>query len=402
MIVLDGEGKRLFIPALPNAPECMMPGTFADKWSISQDGKTLCCLSYFHYIAGWDVDSGEMLFIDWVESESGEMPTNPVFSPDSKRMAYTFGPTLYVADARTNEAFLKAGIDETNFVPSLSFSSDGKHLLMTDEAMFIINAETWAAELIESAEGTNYNGIIPMENMVLGSRYDGVINFYSLPPLASVTSDGSYSGTLLEPYLAQRDVDCVALTGQHELSPTFKQTNFYKDYPTRLFFSRSGSLAALVYPDGTIELFQTQGDGAVMDTVGQLYTYINALAISDDRLIAIDAGMRMMVYNVNTRTVEKIWTNDTQYSSFDFDRDGGLMLAVCEGKTKVDVFDLNDECRLLFSMRAPGESVFEEAAFSADGSCVVARTDSGRCVIGDLFSDEDALIARLRSFAAGD
>ena len=400
VIVLDGEGKRLFIPALPNAPECKMPGTFADKWSLSPDGKTLCCLSYYHLLTGWDVDSGEMIFIDYVEGESWDMPTNPVFSPDSSRIAYTFGPTLYVSDARTNEGILTANIDDTSFTPSISFTSDGKHLLMTNEAMFIINAETWAAELIESAEGTNYNGIISMENMVLCSRYDGVINFYSLPSLASIRTEARFTEALMEPYLAQRSVDCVPLVGQHELSPTFKETNFYKDYPNQLYYSRDGSLAALAYPDGTVELFETQGDGAVMDTIGQLYTYINTLGISEDRLIAIDMDTRMMVYNLNTRSVEKIWKNETQYSSFTFNADGSLMMAMCEGKTRIDVFDLNDGCRLLFSMHAEADS-FTEMAFSEDGAYAVGKTAAGAAVVGDLLADEAELITRLRAFAAG-
>ena len=400
VIVLDGEGKRLFIPALPNDPDCKMPGTFADKWALSPDGKTLCLLSMYHVIAGWDMSSGNMLFIDWIEGTSSwDMPSQPIFSPDSSRIAYTFGPTLYVSDARTNEGIVTANIDDTSYTPSLSFSSDGKHLLMTNEAMFIINAETWVPELIESAEGTNYNGIVPMDSMVLCSRYDGVINFYSLPKLASVTEEAGFAGTLLEPYLAQRAVECVTLFGQHELSPTFKETNFYKDYPSRMAFSRDGSTAAIVYPDGTIELFETQGDGKVADTIGQLYTYINAVAITEDRLIAIDMDTRMMVYNMKMKSVEKIWKNETQYSSFSFNADASLMTALCEGKTKIDVFDLNDGCRLLFSLHA--DEPFSEATFSEDGAYAVGKTESGSYVIGDLFADEEALITRLRVFAAG-
>ncbi len=400
VIVLDGEGKRLFIPALPNDPSCKMPGTFADKWALSPDGKTLCLLSMYHVIAGWDVDTGNMLFIDYVESEeSWAMPSQPVYSPDSTLFAYTFGPKLYISDARTNAGILTANIDDTSYTPSISFSSDGKHLLMTNEAMFIINTDTWAPELIESAEGTNYNGIVPMDSMVLGSRYDGVINFYSLPKLSSVTAADSFSGTLMEPYQAQRAVECVTLFGLHELSPTFKQTNFYKDYPSKMAFSRDGSTAAIAYPDGTVELFDTQGDGQVRDTVGQLYTYINTLAITEDRLIAIDMDTRMMVYNLKTKSVEKIWKNETQYSAFSFNTDASLMTALCEGKTKIDVFDLNDGCRLLFSMHA--DEPFAEATFSEDGAYAVGRTESGSYVIGDLFADEDVLVERLRTFAAG-
>ena len=401
VIVLDGEGKRVFIPAIPNDPTCKMPGTFADKWSLSPDGKTLCCLSYYGFIAGWDMDTGDMIYIDLVEKQNQwDMQTEPVFSPDSTRMAYTVGTMLYVVDARTIAPILQATIDDTSFSPSLSFTSDGKYLLMTNESMFIINAETWAAELIETAEGTNYNGIIPMENMVLCSRYDGVIYFYSMPELSSVTTAEHFPGTLMEPYEAQRAVECVSLTSEHELSPTFKEANFYKDYPPKLYFSRDGSVAAMAHPDGTIELYDTQGDGKVKDTVGQLYTYINALAVTEDRLIAIDMDTRMMVYNLKTRSVETIQKNGTQYSSFAFNEDAGLMMALCEGLTRIDVFDLNDGCRLLFSMHS--SDTFTEMAFSTDGAYAVGKTAAGAYVIGDLFADGDALIARTKAFATGE
>ena len=400
-IVLDGEGKRVFIPAAPGNPACKMAGTFAEKWALSPDGKTLCALSYYGFIVGWDMDTGEMIFIDAIDRENQwDMPTEPVFSPDSTRMAYTVGTMLYVVDARTIESIVQANIDDTSFSPSLSFTSDGKYLLMTNESMFIINAETWAAELIESAEGTNYNGLIPMENMVLCSRYDGVIYFYSMPELSSVTTADSFPGTLLEPYEAQRAVECVPLTSEHELSPTFKEANFYKDYPAKLYFSRDGSVAAMAHPDGTVELYDTQGDGKVKDTVGQLYTYINALAVTEDRLIAIDMDTRMMVYNLKTRSVETIFKNGTQYASFAFNEDAGLMMALCEGLTRIDVYDLNDSCRLLFSMHS--SETFTDMAFSADGAYAVGVTAQGTYVIGDLFADGDALVARTEAFATGE
>ena len=401
VIVLDGEGKRIFIPGIPTDPTCKMPGTMADKWALSPDGKILCCLSYYYFIAGWDTETGEMIFIEAIERDSWAMPTQPVYTPDSQRMAYTIGPKLYVADAATDSIIIEANIDDTNYVPSLSFSSDGKYLLMTNESMFIINTETWALELLNSAEGTNYNGLIPMENMVLCSRYDGVIYFYSLPPLASVQTVDAFAGALSDVYLSQRAAECVPLTSQHELSPTFKQTNLYKDYPPTFHFSVDGSVAAIAHPDGTIELFDTQGDGTVRDTVGQLYTYINALGISGDRLVAIDVSTRMMVYNMKTHAVEKIWNNGTQYSSFAFNGDGSLMMAMCAGLTRIDVYDLNDSCRLLFSMNAQADT-FEDMAFSADGAYAVGRTAAGKYVVGDLFfADEIELVARTRAFAAG-
>ena len=66
------------------------------------------------------------------------------------------------------------------------------------------------------------------------------------------------------------------------------------------------------------------------------------------------------------------------------------MMALCEGLTRIDVFDLDDGCRLLFSLQS--SLTFSDMAFSADGAYAVGVTASGTYVIGDLFADEAALI----------
>ena len=405
VIVLDGEGKRVFMPAIPNDPDCKAAGTMADKWALSPDGKTLCCISYYQYIAGWDMDSGELIFIDSIEGDQRTLPAAPVYTADSARMAYTYGPVRYVADARTNALIMTANIDDTNYVPRIAFTADGKYMLLSNESMFIINAETWALELIvEAPAGTPYGVIVPTNNMFLCSRYDGIIYFYSMPSLSnSYVADG-FAGELLDGYEPQRAADCVTLFSEHELSATFLTANAYKDYPSRLCFSRDGSIAAIVHPDGAIELFDAQGDGKVKEMIGQLYSYINAIAITEDRLIAMDVDTRMLVYNLNTHTVETITKDGTLYASFEFNADASLMMALCAGLSRIDVFDLNDGCRLLFSIHVPAElggDTFTDMRFSKDGAYAVGMTASGKCVIGDLFADADALIARTRAFAAG-
>ena len=100
-------------------------------------------------------------------------------------------------------------------------------------------------------------------------------------------------------------------------------------------------------------------------------------------------------------TIQK---DGTLYASFEFNADASLMMALCAGLSRIDVFDLNDGCRLLFSIHVPAElggDTFTDMRFSKDGAYAVGMTASGKCVIGDLFADADALIARTRAFAAG-
>ena len=397
VIVLDGEGRRLFLPALPNDPACKVAGTFAEKWAISPDGKTLCCLSMYGFIAGWDVDSGAMILIDALEGNLGSISSGLVFSPDSARMAYTFGPTLYVTEARTNTPLVTATIDETMYTPSLAFTSDGRYLLMTNESMFIINAQTWALELMEQGEaGRNYNNVIPLKDMFLITKIDGSAYLYSMPDLASVRIETDFSRPLCPPYLSQEAVACVPLLGQHQLSEGFKVSNYYANYPNRLFFSRDKKTAALAYPDGVIELFDTEGDGAVREMVGQLYAYIQALAMTEERLIASSADGQLLIYNYVTHTVDAILNDGTLYESFAFDESGTRMMALCAGLSRIDVFSLEDDA-LLFSLSA-GTDTFTDFAFSADGAYAVGRTSAGTWVVGDLWQDETALVAQARRF----
>lgn len=395
VIVLDGEGRRIFLPDAPVDPGCKMPGTSLDKWALSPDGRTLCCVTRFWFIAGWDTDTKQMIFIDALDCKGDELLTEPAFTADSKRMAYTVGNQLYVADARTHELALSATIDTTNYIPSLSFTDDGKYLLMTNNSMFIINTETWALELMNGAEKANYNALIALEDMVLCGRYDGIIYLYSLPSLSAIRTAETFDAPLAEPYLPDSSVPCVPLIGEHQLSETFKTANYYKDYPNKLCFSRDGKTAALAYPDGVIELFDTDGDGKVKEMIAQVYTYVQALAVTEDRLIASSVDGRLLVYDLNMHVVDAILQNDTIYGSFAFDAAGDRMLAMTQDQTRIDLFALNDGCRLLLSMKS-GDSVFTDMAFSADEAYAVAKTGSGTYRIADLYQDEAALIKQAK------
>ena len=396
-VVLDGNGQKLFFLGAPTDPACKMPGSMMEKYSVSPDGKTLSCVSYFGAMFGWDLDTGDMIFIDALELGQGAFPTVPVYTPDSQRMAYAVGNVLTVADARTNAAILTANIDDTRFSPNVSFTSDGKYMLMTNESAFIINTETWALEWMESPpEGTNYS-LRPAGDLILCARYDGEVRLISTPSLASVQTTDGFDAPLCEPYLPQRAASCVPLIGEHQFSSTFLTASAYKNYPNELYFSRDGSVAALAYPDGAIELFDTQGDGKVKEMIGQLYNYIQTLAITEDRLIAADVDARMLVYNLNTHSVETITNDGVMYASFAFNPDGSLMLALCAGKTRIDVFDLNDGCRLLFSLHATADT-FTDMAFTQDSAYAVGVTASGKTVVGDLWRDEAALLERTRRF----
>ena len=392
MIVLDDSGNRVSIFGVPVDPAIFMPALMSETWSLSPDGKTAVCLSLLGIIGGWDTDTGELIILDGFDYTEGFDRSDIAFSADSKRMAYVAEGQLYVADARTGALELQATIDQTSFVPALAFTEDGNYLLMTNQSLFIINARTWALELVENADfGNQYNNVVPLADTFLITKYDGTANFYSMPELASVKTLDGFDGKLCE--AAPAYFPCVPLTGEHRYTDAFLQsTGKTMDTTPQLAFARDGKTAALSYADGTIELFDTAGDGSVAAMIGELTNPIAAIAMTERQLVAADDSTRLLIYDLEEKAVQRILNVGTVYSRFAFDPEGKLLMALCGGLTRIDVYSL-ETFEKLFSLHATADT-FQDMAFSEDGAFAVGVTAAGKYVVGDLWADEDALLAQ--------
>lgn len=400
VIVLDDSGQRVSLLGVPVDDAILMPGVFSEKWALSPDGRTAVCLSLIGFIGGWDTDSGQLILMDALETSGGGTFSEIAFSADSQRMAYAVDSQLYVADARTGELSLQATIDDTNIVPSLAFTEDGGYLLMTNQSMFIINARTWAVELVEEADfGNQYNNVVPLRDTFLITKYDGTANFYSMPDLASMKTVDSFEGKLCDPIPAW--FPSVSLMGEHKYTEVFmNSTGKVLDTTPKMTFSRDGRRVALTYADGVIELFETDGDGAVSAMIGELTSQINALAMTETQMVATDQNARLLFYDLESRSVRRILNAGTAYSAFAFDPEGKMVMALCLGLTKIDVYSL-ETFELLFSLHATADT-FTDMAFSEDGAYAVGVTASGSCVVGDLWTNEDALLAQARRLVGAD
>ena len=394
VIVLDDSGKRVSLFGVPVDGACFMPGVFSENWSLSPDGRTAVCLSILGFMGGWDTDSGQLLILDALQTSGGGKYSEIAFTADSERMAYTVDDQLYVALARTGELVLQATIDDTSIIPDLAFTEDGEYLLLTDQSLFIINARTWALELVENADfGNQYNNVVPLADTFLITRYDGTANFYSMPSLASVRTADSFDGKLCDPIPAW--APSVTLQGEHRYTEVFlNTTGQVLDTTPKPTFSRDGKRAALAYADGVIELFDTEGDGSVQAMIGELSSQIEALAMTEKQLVAADQSARLLIYDLESRSVQRILNAETVYSGFAFDPEGKLLMALCGGLTRIDVYSL-ETYEKLFSLHATADT-FTDMAFSEDGAYAVGKTASERYVVGDLWTDEGALLEQAK------
>ena len=116
--------------------------------------------------------------------------------------------------------------------------------------------------------------------------------------------------------------------------------------------------------------------------------------MTEKQLVASDQSARLLVYDLQTRSLQRILNAETVYSGFAFDPEGKRLMALCGGLTRIDVYSL-ETFEKLFSLHASAD-VFTDMAFSADGACAVGKTAAGGYVVGDLWTDEEALLRQAR------
>lgn len=374
-----------------------MPATVFEHYAMSPNGRRAACRSYTGLMFQWDLETGDLVTLDYFDPNEGESG-DIVFSPDSSRMAFVAAGTLYCMDPWNEIMLFSGAIESTNIIPELVFSADGRTLFLTCQSLYIIDADTGALLRSDEADfATAHSAVIPLADTLFISRANGDSYLYSLPALASVRRSESFGGELCPEYDAA-DMPArgweTELRGEHELTDAFRTAAGTMNLNPQLRFSRDGMRAALLYPDGVIELFDREGDGEVRAMIGQLTSEITGFGMTEDRLAASDAAGRLLIYDLGTMSVQTILNLECSHYRFAFSPDGEKLMAL-NWDGNIDVFSLS-EGEELFTMTSP--TGFTDFGFSADGAWAVGYTADG-CVVGDLWQDEDALIAAAKHLA---
>ncbi len=394
-ILIDEYGEMI-------CPMYSLPATFLETNALSPDGKIAIYLSMYGFIVGLDTVSGELLYLNTFEEASYYDVSDIAFSPDSERIAVVVNYTLYVIDARSGQALLQAGIDKTVYTPNVKFSADGRYILLTNQYLYVIDAETFGLLVFEQAEeGTPYNGVVVFADTAFVSKNDGSVAIYCLPGLTTVTEADKEPGPLVERYYpGDKPTGAVELKGTHEILHGYweQNTNLPEEMLVPLSrYSREGNQAAIIYPDGAIELFDTYGDGTVKKVIAQLTMPITAFGMVGNRLVASDYSGRTLFYDLEAGSVLRILNDGVGYTAFSYSMDGSMLMALQSGGgTAIDVY-LLETAELLFTIKAPKE--FTEFAFTEDGRYAVGITEDG-LLVADLLTDEEVLIERAREFTS--
>ena len=389
-------------------PLTYLPATFFEKNAVSPDGKVAIWLSWggiggMAVIGGWDTETQEILYLNPFQQDTHYSVSEIAFSPDSSRMAVVVNDVLFILDTRTCDVIHYETLESTNIVPSVTFSTDGKYIFLTDRDLFIFNAETFDLLVLEQGtEGAPYSEIIALEDAIFACDNDGNVKIFCLPELASVSEADEAPGELVERYYPGILPDGVSeFQLQHEIIHGYWEQN--NNLPESWLqpqkqISREGDRAAVFYPDGAVELFDPYGDGTVLNTIHQLTAPITAFGMVKNRLVASDYFGRMMFYDLEKNEIVRILNDGMAHTGFAYTEDGSMLMALRIGSVPaIDVYSMEDG-ELLFTI--VGTSEIEEFAFTKDGKYAVGVMKNGEYVVADLLTEEATLIANARAFAA--
>ena len=390
VVILDGEGRVV-------TPLYGVPGTMAEKWVLSDDGKLAACLSYFGFRACWDAETGDLLWIGELGAGQGGSFSDPVFSPDGQYVTYAAGGTLYFCDAATGDVLSSGTMDDTNIVPDVSYSADGSYLFLRNQSLYIIDAGGRLFGMKEAEFASAFNNTVELGDKVLFTRNDGTAYVCAMPAAAAVKTVGPGEVPELGAEYDLHwnpDSPITAVQGEHELTEGFKTTTALTDLTPQVWYARDGQRAAMSYADGVIEVFEAS-NGRVSRMLGQLTREITALGMAGDTLVAADGGGRLMFYDLAKGEVIRIVNLDMPGVDMAFSEAGDLVM-VQRYDDAIEVYEAATAERL-FTLRSA--QYFTDFGFSADGRYAVGVTAEGADCY-ELWTDEAELIRFAKAFVA--
>ena len=392
-IILNDRGERISL--LERAP-----AVFADYYGLSPDGRYAACqFRLFGYVCIWETETGKLRHMKKLDRGVTNGASKPVFSPDSEKVAFLSEKSLYILDTAKGKELAHTEVEWEDPAPMiLNWSSDGKYLVFFSPDVYIVDAETGDILLfLDADENLLYNNVVPVgSDYVFATQGGGEGILLSLPGIASVTEKEAYEGgiTGYDPRMEPDKPWEEEPVSGHEVSETFRILNEMDSYDPVISYAQDGAYAALLYPDGAIEVFRKGEEKAFLLNT-QFYNEPTAFGIFGDRMVAADIYGRIMFQDLKDGSMNLL-DADGIYRVFMFE--GNFLAAGRNNGTVVDVFDVEKGERLFSMQNSAG---FARIGFSEDGEYAVGLIEENGAVIGNLWQNENALLEAARHFAPG-
>lgn len=384
-LVLDDQGQRVSLLD-------SLPGTLMETYDISPDGKYVSCQSYIGFMGVWEADTGRMKYLHSLDRDVTTNISAPVFSPDSTRVAYISGNTLVIEQLPGGTELVREELEETWFPPKLRWTQDGQFLCFFNPNLYIVDAESGGIIVFRNGEeNAPYNNAEPAgERMVFVTQGGGDAVCYSLPGGSSIVFQDDLNEELTgyDPLPESAVSWSSPPAGEHEITETYQTLLGMENGPSATCYSMDGNYAALIYPDGIIEVFQKEDPDTVYLVNAQFTEEPTAYGIVGDILCAADAHGRIMFQNLTDSEITVLKTENGNYGTFVFDPAGELLMAAKDHSYLIDVYSV-PEAQKLFTMSS--SEPFQHMGFTTDGESAAALT-ADSCMVAELWKDEVKLL----------
>jgi len=195
------------------------------------------------------------------------------------------------------------------------------------------------------------------------------------------------------PYLNIVYSESLMLNSNHSYD-----TSFYGGAQPYLLNEPSGRFIATVYPDSYVAVWDLDNDRAdAAYIIWEHSAVITAAYMTEEYLVTAGLDGRLIVFRMKDGIFLNNTTIENGIVAMNLDPAGTRAVAVGRSLRSAYVYDLNTGLLIYRIDAEPGDSIdYNAVGFAEDGSRIIVKMQSGRTVIGDLYST----LAELRTIAA--
>ena len=391
VVVIDSSGK--VICEIED-----MPGIFTDTYIFSPDGSRVFCTSVYGYFGAWDSQTGIRRYLYTLgEGLSITTFSNAAYSPDSRMIAFSADNYLFVVNAEDASFLFGGQLDDNSVTQSLVFSGDGRYLFVRNQSLLIIDAQVGLLLAYRNADfSAMYNGCAPVLSgrAVFVTQNDGSAWILAGDELMSVKQADSMPSDMAADQIGKGSGFPNGLQGEHKLTDAFKITAQESDLSAKLFVSYDEKYAVMAYADGFLEVFDAKDGGKVSHVISEYQTHISALSFSGDTLVTSHTSGKIIVYDMASGTVLKIYSSEPGAADVVLSPSGEYFLVVSNNTDRVDVWS----CAGGYVCSITSGARVSSWGFTKDSSKAAVQTGN-TYMTADLFPSEDELFEKVRMLA---
>ena len=362
--------------------------------SFSGDDRYLGAISGTKYIV-WDTQTGQEVLLEDFDKD-GTMPDSITLSKNGSYAAVT-GTSLLVKDVASGKTLWTMDAD-SNIVFSGVFSEDEELLSVSGGISGIF--DTKSGTCISNQGGTvfSHDG----RSLVSGS-YENEPVLLSTPESATVKKEEGFTGTLYETERFTELAGSFQIYQNHVVGDIYTTGVNSAGRQAMAYTDPSASWLAYCYQDGFIEIYRipTEADAEEDNVLKAEYAmaehcYYNVNdVVFHDSLMASCGGYdpRCVLFDLETGSIRYVLPGTEYCYGSEFSPDGSKIILLCGQDRKTAPVYSTETGNLLFTLQS--ESPIQTIGFTEDGSQAVAVSSDGTAIIGELYTNLEALINRV-------